>query len=82
MVYYSVGPGVLANQIASLPFCVDFDDVSNERHSKSIERVQRRATRLVFKQNTLNYSERMRFLHLLSLQFRRIRGDLIQTIKS
>ena len=52
-----------------------------KRKSKSIERVQRRATRLVFKPNTLNYSERTRFLHLPSLKFRRIRGDLIQVYK-
>ena len=51
------------------------------RQSKSIERVQHRATRLVFKPNTLNYSERMRFLRLPSLKFRRIRGDLIQVYK-
>ena len=47
----------------------------------SIERVQRTATRLVFKSNTFNYSERMRFLRLPSLKFRRIRGDLIQVYK-
>ena len=52
-----------------------------KRQSKSIERVPRRATRLVFKPNTLNYSERMRFLHLPSLKFRRIRGHLIQVYK-
>ena len=52
-----------------------------KRQSKSIERVQRRATRLVFKPNTLNYSERMIFLRLPSLKFRRIRGDLIQVYK-
>ena len=52
-----------------------------KRQSKSIERVQRRATRLVFKPNTLNYSEQMRFLRLPSLKFRRIRGYLIQVYK-
>ena len=52
-----------------------------KRQSKSIERVQHRATRLVFKPNTLNYSERMIFLRLPSLKFRRIRGDLIQVYK-
>ena len=56
--------------------------------SKSIERIQRsrRATRLVFKPNKYfelyyNYSERMIFLRLPSLKFRRIRGDLIQVYK-
>ena len=48
-----------------------------KRQSTSVEKVQRRATRLLFEVNTLTYGERLIFLKLPSLKFRRTRGDMI-----
>ena len=47
----------------------------------SVERVQRRATKLVKSIQHLQYPERLKQLNLPSLQFRRKRGDMIQVFK-
>ena len=52
-----------------------------KRQSSTIEKVQRRATRLLFEPRSLNYEERMRHLCLPSLKYRRLRGDMIQVFK-
>ena len=52
-----------------------------KRQSISLEKVQRRATRLILNIRHLNYSERLKQLKLPSLKFRRLRCDLIQTYK-
>ena len=46
---------------------------------KAVERVQRRATRLVPELKRLPYPERLRILDLHSLYYRRRRGDMIRT---
>ncbi|KAI8513794.1 hypothetical protein Bbelb_081180 [Branchiostoma belcheri] len=46
-----------------------------------IERVQHRATRLVPALQELPYSSRLQKLHLPSLSYRRVRGDMIQMYK-
>ena len=46
-----------------------------------IERVQRRATKLVGSLNSLSYEQRLSYLNLTTLELRRIRGDLIQVFK-
>ena len=46
-----------------------------------IERVQRRATKIVRECKSLTYTERLAYLQLHSLKGRRTRGDLIQTYK-
>lgn len=45
-----------------------------------IERVQRRATKFIVKKD-LSYTERLKKLKLPTLEYRRLRGDLIQTFK-
>ncbi|KAK2168287.1 hypothetical protein LSH36_18g03040 [Paralvinella palmiformis] len=51
------------------------------RDSVEIEKVQRRATKLVPEIRHLPYDKRLRTLKLPSLQHRRIRADMIQTYK-
>ena len=51
----------------------------NRTDQKLIERVQRRATRLVSRLRHLPYQERLRSLRLPSLYYRRKRGDMIFT---
>ena len=52
-----------------------------KRRSVTIERVQRRATRLISTLKDLSYSERLEKLDLPTLKYRRFKGDLIQVYK-
>jgi len=52
-----------------------------KRQSASIERVQRRATKILPELRECEYEERLRILNLPSLKYRRYRGDMIQTFK-
>ena len=52
-----------------------------KRQSVQLERVQRRATKLVPECKDMNYDQRLRYLKIYSLKGRRLRGDLIQTYK-
>lgn len=47
----------------------------------AIEKVQRRASKLVYGISESSYPDRLRYLNLESLQFRRPRADLIQVFK-
>src|SRR5688572_32692297 len=46
-----------------------------------LEKVQARATRLVYDCKNLNYENRLKYTGLLSLSDRRVRGDLIEVFK-
>ena len=50
----------------------------NRADQKLVERVQRRATRMVPSLRHLPYEERLRALNLPSLYYRRRRGDMVQ----
>jgi len=52
-----------------------------KRQSSAIEKVQRRATRLVPGLKEYTYEDRLQILKLPSLKARRFRGDLIQCFK-
>lgn len=52
-----------------------------KRQSAALERVQRRATKLVKALKNMTYVERLRVLNLPTLKSRRLRGDLIRTYK-
>ncbi len=46
-----------------------------------LERVQRRATKIIQGNSNLDYRDRLRNLNMYTLEERRIRGDLIQLFK-
>ena len=52
-----------------------------KRQSKAVEKVQRRATKLLRECKNMTYDQRLKYLNLHSLKGRRIRGDLIETYK-
>ena len=54
---------------------------SKKRHINQLEKVQRRATRLVSSIKHLPYKERLKRLKLPSLTHRRLRGDVIMMFK-
>jgi len=47
----------------------------------NIEKVQKRATRLIISLKKLPYPERLRQLKLPTLKYRRLRGDMIEVFK-
>ena len=52
-----------------------------KRQSEAIEKVQRRATKIVKGLGKCTYEERLRTLKLPTLKYRRFRGKMIQTFK-
>ena len=52
-----------------------------KKQSASIEKVQRRATKLLKECKEMSYSQRLKYLNLYSMKGCRLRGDLIETYK-
>ena len=52
-----------------------------KKHTQLIENVQRRFTKRVNGMSNVEYKDRLRVLKLPSLEFRRYRGDMIETYK-
>ena len=52
-----------------------------KKHSKALEKIQRKMTKLIPGLKDKTYHERMKILNLPSLKHRRRRGDLIETFK-
>ena len=51
------------------------------KHIDCIEKIQSTFTKYIYGTKNLNYNERLRFLKLPSLEYRRLRGDLIEVYK-
>jgi len=48
---------------------------------EKLEKVQKRATKLIIAVKLLKYEERLRYLNLPTLKYRRIRGDMMEVYK-
>jgi len=48
---------------------------------KEIEKIQKRATKLVIKLKNKSYVDRLIYLNLPTLKYRRLRGDMIEVFK-
>ena len=64
-----------------LEYCIQAWSPYHQKDTKLLERVQRRATKLVKGFQHLSYEERLKKLNLKSLSYRRHKADMVQVFK-
>ena len=64
-----------------LKYCILAGPPYHKKDIEVLERVQKRATQMVYGYGDLNYKDRLSLLELPSLEERRVRGDLIEAFK-
>ena len=64
-----------------LEYAIQFWSPNYIKDQKWLERIQRRATKLIPTLRNLSYEERLKQLDMFSLHKRRIRGDMIEVFK-
>ena len=64
-----------------LEYCIQVWSPYLRKDAILLEIVQKRATKMISELRHLNYEQRLHKLGLISLEKRRIRGDLIQAFK-
>ena len=64
-----------------LEYCIQAWHPVYKKDLDSLERVQRKATKMIRGFNNKNYYERLCSLNMFSLHYRRLRGDLIELFK-
>jgi len=68
--------------IPKLEYCAQAWRPYLKKDTDVLKKVQKRATRLMIKDRSLSYEERLQRLGLTSLETRRLRGDLIEVFKT
>ena len=64
-----------------LEYCVQAWSPTYDKDSWLLERVQKRATKMINGLSNLEYEDRLKALNMFSLKYRRLRGDLIEVFK-
>ena len=64
-----------------LEYCSSIWNPIFKRESQEIEKVQRRATKIVKQLHHLSYPERLKKLNLTTLSYRRVRTDVLQVYR-
>ena len=64
-----------------MEFCIQAWSPYLQKDIRCLEKIQRRATKVVHGLNNIAYDDRLEILGLLSLEKRRLRGDLIEVFK-
>ena len=64
-----------------LEYCIQAWSPYLQKDIQCLERVQRKATKMVKGLKKINYEDRLKILNLFPLSYRRVRGDMIEVFK-